>query len=44
MPLATNTPLADHNAWETWMTRDRAEILRLEAEIRAKEAEIDAIV
>jgi hypothetical protein len=37
-------PLAERNAWEIWMTRDRAEILRLEAELRAKEAGIDAIV
>ena len=40
----TDIPLAERSDWEDWMTRDRAEILRLDAEIKAKEAEIDAIV
>ncbi|WP_394692136.1 hypothetical protein [Hyphobacterium sp.] len=40
----TDIPLSERSDWEDWMTRDRAEILRLEAGIRAREAEIDAIV
>ena len=35
---------ADHSAWEDWITRDRAEIARLSAEIAAAEARIDSIV
>jgi hypothetical protein len=37
-------PLADRSAWEDWITRDRAEIARLSAEIAAAEARIDSIV
>jgi ribosomal protein L23 len=44
MPLPTDIPLTERNAWEEWMARDRAEILRLEVEIKAKAAEIDTIV
>ncbi len=37
-------PLADRSAWEDWITRDRAEIARLSAEIAKAEAQIDSIV
>jgi len=37
-------PLPDRSAWEDWITRDRAEIARLSAEIAAAEARIDRIV
>ncbi|MCA3458750.1 MAG: N-6 DNA methylase [Rhodobacter sp.] len=37
-------PLADRSAWEDRITRDRAEIARLSAEIAAAEARIDSIV
>ena len=37
-------PLADRSAWEDWITRDRAEIARLSAEIAKAEAHIDSIV
>lgn len=37
-------PLAERSAWEDWITRDRAEIARLSAEIAKAEAQIDAIV
>ncbi|MCA3517821.1 MAG: N-6 DNA methylase [Rhodobacter sp.] len=37
-------PLADRSAWEDWITRDRAEIARLSAEIATAEARIDSIV
>jgi hypothetical protein len=37
-------PLAERSAWEDWITRDRAEIGRLSAEIAKAEAEIDQIV
>jgi hypothetical protein len=37
-------PLTDRSAWEDWMTRDRAEIARLLAEITKAEAQIDRIV
>lgn len=37
-------PLADRSAWEDWITRDRAEIARLTAEITKAEAQIDSIV
>jgi len=37
-------PLAERSAWEDWITRDRAEIARLSAEITKAEAEIDSIV
>jgi hypothetical protein len=36
--------VADRSAWEDWLTRDRAEIARLSAEIAAAEARIDSIV
>jgi hypothetical protein len=36
--------MADRSAWEDWITRDRAEIARLSAEIAAAEARIDSIV
>lgn len=37
-------PLSERSDWEDWLTRDRAEINRLTAEIGQAEAEIDAIV
>ncbi|PTV94684.1 TaqI restriction endonuclease [Rhodobacter aestuarii] len=37
-------PLAERSEWEDWITRDRAEIARLSAEIAKAEAQIDAIV
>lgn len=40
----TDIPLTDRSAWEDWITRDRAEIARLSAEIAAAEARIDSIV
>lgn len=37
-------PLAERSAWEDWITRDRAEIARLSAEITKAEGQIDSIV
>ena len=37
-------PLAERSSWEDWITRDRAEIARLSAEIAQAEAKIDSIV
>src|SRR5690606_12348404 len=37
-------PLAERSSWEDWITRDRAEIARLSAEIAKAEAQIDSIV
>lgn len=37
-------PLSERSSWEDWITRDRAEILRLSAEITQAEAQIDGIV
>ena len=37
-------PLTDRSAWEDWITRDRAEIARLSAEIAKAESQIDSIV
>ena len=37
-------PLTDRSAWEDWITRDRAEVARLSAEIAKAEAQIDSIV
>lgn len=37
-------PLAERSAWEDWITRDRAEIARLTADIAQIEARIDSIV
>jgi hypothetical protein len=37
-------PLTERSAWEDWITRDRAEIARLSAEITKAEAQIDSIV
>lgn len=37
-------PLAERSEWENWITRDRAEIERLAAEISRAESEIDKIV
>lgn len=37
-------PLTDRSPWEDWITRDRAEIARLSAEIAKAEAQIDSIV
>ncbi len=35
---------ADRSPWEDWITRDRAEIAHLSAEITKAEARIDSIV
>ena len=37
-------PLAERSVWDDWITRDRAEIARLTAEIAQAEARIDSIV
>lgn len=37
-------PLAERSDWEDWITRDRAEIARLTADIAQAEAQIDSIV
>ncbi|WP_019643580.1 Eco57I restriction-modification methylase domain-containing protein [Novispirillum itersonii] len=37
-------PLSERSDWEDWITRDRAEIARLSAEITQAEAQIDKIV
>lgn len=37
-------PLSERSDWEDWLTRDRAEIARLTAEIAQAEAKIDGIV
>ncbi len=39
-----DVPLAERSAWEDWISRDRAEIARLSAEIAKVEAQIDDIV
>jgi hypothetical protein len=36
--------VGERSAWENWITRDRAEIARLSAEIAKAEAQIDSIV
>jgi type I restriction-modification system DNA methylase subunit len=42
--LKADIPLAERSDWEDWITRDRAEIGRLTAEIKANEDRINAIV
>lgn len=42
--LKADIPLAERNDWEDWIARDKAEIARLTAEIKANEARINAIV
>lgn len=37
-------PLAERSAWEDWITRDRAKITRLTADITRAEAQINSIV
>ena len=37
-------PLSERSDWEDWITRDRAEIARLTAEIAQAEAKIDGII
>ncbi len=37
-------PLSERSDWEDWIARDRAEIIRLTAEIAQAEAQIDSIV
>lgn len=37
-------PLNERSAWEDWINRDKAEIARLSAEIKANEDQINAIV
>lgn len=40
----TDIPLAERSVWEDWITRDRAEVARLSAEIAQHEAQINNIV
>ena len=40
----TDIPLSERSDWEDWISRDRAEIARLTAEITQTEAQIDSIV
>lgn len=42
--LKADIPLAERTAWEDWIIRDKAEIARLTAEIKANEDRINAIV
>lgn len=42
--LKADIPLAERSAWEDWIARDKAEIARLTAEIKANEDRINAIV
>ncbi|MCB1386800.1 MAG: N-6 DNA methylase [Nitratireductor sp.] len=42
--LKADIPLAERSDWEDWIARDKAEIARLTAEIKANEARINAIV
>jgi hypothetical protein len=42
--LKAEIPLAERSQWEDWMDRDRAEIARLTAEIKANEDRINTIV
>ena len=37
-------PLSERSDWEDWIKRDRAEIVRLTAEIAQAEAQINSIV
>lgn len=37
-------PLAERSAWEDWLTRDRADVAGLTAEITAIEEKIDRLV
>lgn len=42
--LEADIPLSERSDWEDWITRDRAEIARLTAEVAQAEAKIDGIV
>lgn len=42
--LKADIPLAERSDWEDWIARDKAEIARLTAEIKANEDRINAIV
>jgi hypothetical protein len=42
--LKADIPLAERSDWEDWIARDKAEIARLTAEIKANEARINTIV
>ena len=42
--LKVEIPLKERNDWEDWIAKDKAEIARLSAEIKANEDKIDAIV
>ncbi len=42
--LKADIPLAERSQWEDWIARDKAEIARLTAEIKANEDRINAIV
>ncbi len=37
-------PLVERSDWEDWLTRDKAEIVRLSTEIEALETQINAFV
>jgi hypothetical protein len=42
--LKVDIPLAERSAWEDWIARDKAKIVRLTAEIKINETRINAIV
>lgn len=42
--LKADIPLAERSDWEDWIARDKAEIARLTAEIKANEERINSIV
>lgn len=42
--LKADIPLAERTAWEDWIRREKAEIARLSAEIKANEDRINALV
>ena len=42
--LKADIPLSERSEWEDWIARDKAEIARLTAEIRANEHHINALV
>lgn len=42
--LKSEIPLSERNDWEDWIARDKAEIARLTAEIKAREDRINTIV
>jgi len=42
--LKADIPLSERSDWEDWITRDKVEIARLTAEIKAREQQINTIV